>query len=138
MKGPAPMASHSCAHVLCPHPRNLTDDQLRAIFAAGGYVGVAFYPTFLHPSEKADVDTVIDHIAHMCSLGGEGHVGIGSDFDGIETCPQGLAHAGELPGLFGRMEERGFDEPLVRAIAGENFAAYLQRITAAATQGPFC
>lgn len=136
--GPPPMASHSCAFALCPHPRNLTDDQLRAIFAAGGYVGVAFYPVFLHPSGKADVDTVIDHIAHLCDLGGQKHVGLGSDFDGIECCPQGLAHAGEVPNLFRRMEERGFEESLVRAVAGENFAAYLEKVTAAAIRGPFC
>ncbi|NLV59371.1 MAG: membrane dipeptidase [Clostridiales bacterium] len=136
--GPPPMASHSCAHALCPHPRNLTDEQLRAVFSAGGYVGIAFYPPFLDPSGKATLDTVVDHMVHLCELGGQGHVGLGSDFDGIEIWPEGLAHAGELPNLFAQMRKRGFDEPLVRAIAGENFAAYLTRITAAATQGPFC
>ncbi|MEA5015780.1 MAG: membrane dipeptidase [Candidatus Limiplasma sp.] len=138
LEGPPPMASHSCAYALCPHPRNLTDDQLRALFAAGGYVGVAFYPPFLSPERQATVDTVIDHIAHLCGLGGQGHVGIGSDFDGIEIWPQGLAHAGELPGLFQRMRGRGFEEPLIQAVAGKNFAAYLERITCAATRGPFC
>lgn len=136
--GPPPMASHSCAYALCPHPRNLTDGQLRELFAAGGYVGVNFYPRFLHPSLEADLDTVIDHMTHMCALGGQACVGLGSDFDGIELWPRGLTHAGELPALLNRMRQRGFGEALVRAIAGENFANYLTRVTASATHGPFC
>ncbi len=135
--GPPPMASHSCAHALCPNPRNLTDNQLRSLFAAGGYVGVAFYPPFLDARGHATLDRVIDHMVHMCSLGGENAVGIGSDFDGIELCPEGLAHAGDIPALLARMRARGFGQPLVRAIAGENFAAYLQKVTAAAKEGPF-
>lgn len=66
-----PMASHSCARALCDHPRNLTDEQLRALFHSGGYVGVNFYPVFLKESGQATVDDLIDHIAYMCDLGGE-------------------------------------------------------------------
>lgn len=124
----APMASHSCAKALCGHPRNLTDSQLKALFQVGGYVGVNFYPPFLDESGQADIDRVIDHMAHMCDLGGEAYVGIGSDFDGIEIHPQGLAHAGEVHALFARMAERGFGEKLVKAIAGENFKNYLASV----------
>ena len=85
-----PLASHSCARALCDHPRNLSDHQLRCLFEAGGYVGVNFYPLFLSDDSRADLDRVVDHIAHMCDLGGEAHVGLGSDFDGIETHPEGL------------------------------------------------
>ncbi len=121
-----PMASHSCARALCDHPRNLTDTQLRALFRAGGYVGVNFYPVFLSPSGQAGIDTVIDHIAYMCDLGGERCVGLGSDFDGIERYPRGLRTAGDLPALFDRMRQRGFDQALIESIAGQNFARYLQ------------
>ena len=76
-----PLASHSCARALCDHPRNLSDHQLRCLFEAGGYVGVNFYPLFLSDDSRADLDRVVDHIAHMCDLGGEAHVGLGSDFD---------------------------------------------------------
>ena len=122
------MASHSCARRLCDHPRNLTDDQLRAMFQNGGYVGVNFYNTFLHPDSRADIDTVIDHMAHMCDLGGEDHVGFGSDFDGIELHPAGLAHAGDVPALIDRLQARGFGKTLTEKIAGLNFQAYMQRI----------
>lgn len=123
-----PMASHSCARALCDHPRNLNDDQLRALFQAGGYVGVNFYPAFLRPDGKASLDDVIDHVAYMCDLGGERCVGLGSDFDGIETYPEGLRSPEQLPALFSRMRERGFDETLIQNVAGENFARYLAQI----------
>lgn len=129
LDGPVPpMASHSCARALCNHPRNLTDPQLRALFQAGGYVGVNFYPRFLDDSGKADIDRVIDHIAHMCDRGGERCVGLGSDFDGIDEYPLGLRHAGDVPALLERMRARGFGEPLVRAVAGGNFARYLSAL----------
>lgn len=129
LDGPVPpMASHSCARALCNHPRNLTDPQLRALFQAGGYVGVNFYPRFLDDSGKADIDRVIDHIAHMCDRGGERCVGLGSDFDGIDEYPLGLRHAGDVPALLERMRARGFSEPLVRAVAGGNFARYLSAL----------
>lgn len=129
MDGPVPpMASHSCARALCDHPRNLTDRQLRKLFRAGGYVGVNFYARFLSDDGHADVDRVIDHMAHMCDLGGESFVGLGSDFDGIDAYPDGLRNAGDVPGLLDAMRQRGFGEALVEKIAGQNFKAYLERI----------
>ena len=122
------MASHSCARGLCDHFRNLSDRQLKQLFATGGYVGVNFYVPFLSASGKATLDTVIDHMAYMCDLGGENHVGLGSDFDGIDEYPEGLRNAGDIPALLERMRQRGFSEALVRKIAGENFAAYLNII----------
>lgn len=122
------MASHSCARTLCDHFRNLNDRQLRLLFSTGGYVGVNFFVPFLTDTGKADLDTVIDHIAYMCDLGGEEFIGFGSDFDGIDEYPEGLRNAGDIPALLNRMRNRGFSEALVRKIAGENFAAYLGRI----------
>lgn len=122
------MASHSCARGLCDHFRNLCDRQLRQLFATGGYVGVNFYVPFLSSSGKATLDTIIDHMAYMCDLGGENHVGLGSDFDGIDEYPVGLRNAGDIPVLLDRMRQRGFSEILVRKIAGENFAAYMDKI----------
>ena len=123
-----PMASHSCARALCNHSRNLTDDQLRQLFRAGGFVGVNFYNMFLSEDHVADVDRVIDHMAHMCDLGGENHIGFGSDFDGIDEWPTGLRNAGDLPNLLSGLRRRGFGEALLEKIAGLNFKAYMERI----------
>ncbi|MBE5802104.1 MAG: hypothetical protein E7319_07435 [Clostridiales bacterium] len=122
------MASHSCARGLCDHFRNLTDHQLRTLFASGGYVGVNFYVPFLTAKGTATLDTVIDHMAYMCDLGGENHVGLGSDFDGIDEYPTGLRNAGDIPALLDRMSQRGFSHALIEKIAGQNFAAYLGRL----------
>ncbi len=123
-----PMASHSCVRALCNHSRNLTDDQLKQLFQAGGFVGVNFYPGFLSENCKADVNRVIDHLAYMCDLGGENHIGFGSDFDGIEARPAGLHNAAEIPNLIAGLRRRGFGEALVEKIAGLNFKSYLERI----------
>jgi len=122
------IASHSCCRALCDHPRNLTDEQLKAIFAMGGYVGVNFYPVFLSADRKADIDTVVNHIDHMAQLGGAKHIGMGSDFDGIDSHPKGLEHAGCVRALFERMKERGCSDEAVTDFAGENFRRYLEKL----------
>ncbi len=126
--GVVPLASHSCCRALCGHCRNLTDDQLKALFQAGGYVGVNFYPYFLNDEGKADLDTVCDHVLYMLELGGENHVGFGSDFDGIECKPAGLDGPQSFPNLLDRLRGRGLDDGLIGKIAGGNLLAYYDRI----------
>lgn len=123
-----PLASHSCARALREHTRNLTDRQLKALFRAGGFVGVNFYPSFLTDQKICTLDTLIDHIDHMYQLGGEGKVGFGSDFDGIESKPQGLETPADYPRLIQRLQERGFSPKDVADIAGESFIRYYTRL----------
>ena len=126
--GVKPLASHSCCRALCGHCRNLTDDQLKALFQAGGYVGINFYPYFLADNGRADLDTVCDHALHMLELGGEGHIGFGSDFDGIERKPEGLSGPQDFPALFAALRRRGVTEAQIEAMAGKNLMAYYDRI----------
>ncbi len=126
--GVIPLASHSCCRKLCDHVRNLTDDQLKALFSAGGYVGVNFYPAFLRKDEKAGISDVCDHVMHMLEMGGEGKIGFGSDFDGIEMKPEGLMGPQDFPKLLDALRRRGLDEKMIRGIAGENLLQYYDRI----------
>lgn len=126
--GIVPLASHSCCGALCGHLRNLSDDQLRALFQAGGYVGVNFYPCFLSDDAKADLETVCDHVLHMMEMGGENQIGFGSDFDGIECKPAGLSGPQDFPALLDALRRRGLNEKLIRGIAGENLLRYYDRI----------
>ena len=126
--GIVPLASHSCCRALCGHSRNLTDDQLKALFQAGGYVGINFYPSFLSENGKADLDTVCDHALHMMALGGENHIGFGSDFDGIERKPEGLSGPQDFPALLNALRRRGVTESQIEAMAGKNLMAYYDRI----------
>lgn len=121
-----PMASHSNCRAIVDHPRNLTDAQLRALFQAGGYVGVNFWPSIL--GENASIDTVIDHIAHMYDLGGAGRVGFGSDFDGIQSKPEGLDNPADFPRLIDRLRQRGFSHGEAADVAGLGFVRYFERI----------
>ena len=122
------MASHSCCRALCDHPRNLTDEQLRLMIREGSYVGMNFYPWFLSNEGKADLQRVVEHIDHICQLGGEKIVGFGSDFDGIECVPEGLEHAGKMPALIAALQARGYDQATIEGIAGKNLLAYYSRI----------
>ena len=123
-----PMASHSCCRALCDHPRNLTDEQLKLMIREGSYVGMNFYPWFLSNEGKADLTRVVEHIDHICQLGGEKIVGFGSDFDGIECVPEGLEHAGKMPALIAALQARGYDHATIEGIAGKNLLAYYGRI----------
>ncbi len=123
-----PMASHSCAAKLCPHFRNLTDEQIRAMIKRGGWIGVNFYPTFLSSDGKATAETICNHIDHICQLGGEKHVGLGSDFDGIETTPDDVRSPAEVPHIFDELSRRGYSDEAIRGIAGENFLDYYRRL----------
>jgi membrane dipeptidase len=76
-------ASHSNSHSLCPHPRNLRDDQIRALIKQDSVMGITFVPEFLSGKKEASIEDVLRHLEHVCSIGGENHVGFGSDFDGI-------------------------------------------------------
>lgn len=126
--GVVPLASHSCCRALCDHVRNLTDDQLRALFDAGGYVGVNFYPYFLRRDGKAALSDVCDHVVHMLEMGGEHHIGFGSDFDGIEVKPKGLSGPQDFPALLDALRARGLDEGLIRGLCGENLLTYYRQM----------
>lgn len=126
--GLIPLASHSCCDAICPCPRNLTDDQLKSLFSVGGYVGVNFYPAFLSSTGKASLQDVVQHILHMIELGGEGMVGFGSDFDGIEVKPAGLDHPGDVPKLLSALKDAGLSDAVIEGIAGQNLLAYYRRI----------
>ena len=123
-----PMASHSCAKKLCPHFRNLSDEQIRAMAERGGWIGVNFYPAFLSPSGQASVATICDHIDHICQLGAQKHVGFGSDFDGIETTPVDCKSPADVPAILEELRRRGYSEEAISEIAGGNFLAYYRRL----------
>ena len=123
-----PMTSHSCAKKLCPHFRNLSDEQIRAMAERGGWIGVNFYPAFLSPSGQASVATICDHIDHICQLGAQKHVGFGSDFDGIETTPVDCKSPADVPAILEELRRRGYSEEAISDIAGGNFLAYYRRL----------
>ena len=125
--GALPVASHSCCRALCGHCRNLTDEQLKALFQVGGYVGVNFYPYFLNDNAECTLVTVAAHVIHMMEAGGEGKVGFGSDFDGIERKVPGLNNPLDVPELIETLKKRGLTQKEVEGVAGKNLLDYYDR-----------
>jgi membrane dipeptidase len=124
------VATHSNAHALSPHSRNLTDRQLAAIRESGGLVGVNFATSFLRADGRRDkatpIDLIIDHVAHMVEHVGEDGVGFGSDFDGAHIPPE-LGNVAGLQKLVATMRNRGFDEPLIEKLCLRNWLRVLRR-----------
>lgn len=119
------VASHSCAHALCPHPRNLTDDQLKALAHNHGLVGVNFYSRFLIEKGEVSIDHVVQHITHIAEVAGVGTIGLGSDFDGIDQAPRGLEDAAKYPNLAEALLQAGFHKDEIEQIFFKNFRRLL-------------
>ena len=158
------IVSHSCAWSLCPVPRNLKDEQIKAVGKNGGVIDVNFYSGFLDSNymkrkelflnaHKAERDSLqqlkwvyyeiedwlskkyaaeandlrpplsllIDHIDHIVQLTGADHVGLGSDFDGIESAPKELNDVSDMPLVTKALLERGYSKKDIKKILGGNF-----------------
>ena len=124
------VASHSNAHALRPHRRNLTDDQIRRIAARGGLVGIVLYGPFLGEGEVT-FDTVVRHIDHMTALVGSSHVGLGSDLDGgfrTDKAPQGLTSVADLVRVGERLRHQGYGDDDIEKILGGNWIRLLKQV----------
>jgi len=159
------IASHSSCRALTNHPRNMTDEMLRAVAKNGGVVMVNFFSGFvdedfrkafeaLRPEENKAIEAVnakykddvkartqawfevgrqfaarvprpplkslIDHIEHLARVAGVDHAGIGSDFDGIPSLPEGIDSAADLPKIATELRKRGFSQADVAKISSGN------------------
>ena len=81
---------------------------------------ITFVPSFLTSRDQATIADVADHIEHIVSIAGVDFVGIGSDFDGIESTPVGLEDVSTFPVLLAELSRRGWSEEDMRKVAGEN------------------
>ena len=112
--------SHSDVRALNDHDRNVPDDVLRLLPKNGGIVMVTFVPGFLKAGGKATLADAANHMDHVRKIAGPDHVGIGSDFDGIQTVPVGLEDVSKYPALTAELLRRGWSEIDVRKALGMN------------------
>jgi len=112
------VVSHSNAKNICPHSRNLTDEQFRALIQSGGVAGINLYTDFL--GKNADIDTVIAHIGHFLSLGGEKSIALGTDLDGCDKLPRGIHGIEDMEKIGERMLQKNYPESLIYDIFYHN------------------
>lgn len=123
--------SHACCAAICPHRRNLTDAQLRALGQSGGWLGITFAPGFLRSGQlegqpvRAGLADVVRHVKHAVNLAGEEAVGFGSDFDGVERLPQGIAGVQSWPEVAEALTAAGFSETMTERLLGGNLLRFL-------------
>jgi membrane dipeptidase len=139
------VCTHSNARAICDHPRNLTDEQIRAVASSGGVVGVNAYPAFVKSGEaRPSVGDLLDHIEHISALVGAEHVGLGLDLFEATTeeyermitlgiwqreqyppppylYPSGIAGASEIPNIAAGLRTRGFSREAIQLVMGGSF-----------------
>ncbi|MGH2553530.1 MAG: dipeptidase [Chitinophagaceae bacterium] len=158
------LVSHSCVYTLCPHRRNLKDDQIKAVAKNGGVIHLNFYSGFLDPQfearsdaftakHKTEMDSLkklnpepyftqfflfekypdevkslrpslsllLDHLDYIVKMVGVDYVGLGSDFDGVNSLPAGLDGVEDFPKITAELVKRGYSKKDIRKILGGNF-----------------
>ena len=168
------IASHSGARALTTHPRNLTDEMLKAVAKNGGVVMVNFYSAFVddhfrqayaaqEPQRNAAIkaykdkmeaegkpvsyaagagiwkewaariprppfSALVDQIEHVAKVAGVDHVGLGADWDGIDSLPQGVDSVADLPKITQALLDRGYNAEQIRKILGENLLRVFRQV----------
>ena len=121
------VCSHSNCRALCDVPRNLTDDQLRAIARKGGVVHITLYHGFLRTAGEASILDAIAHLEHAISIMGTDHVGIGTDFDG-DGGVSGMADSSEMINFTRMLLRRRYSPEDIALIWGGNWLRVMDTV----------
>jgi membrane dipeptidase len=115
------VVSHTGVAAVRPSWRNVDDDQIRAVAARGGVIGVMYHRGFLgRPAWRVGAEAVVRHLEHAIRVGGEEVAALGSDWDGLIVTPRDMPTVLELPVLVQRMLDRGFPEERIARVLGGN------------------
>ncbi len=163
------LVSHSCVYKLCPHRRNLKDEQIKAVAKNGGVIHLNFYSGFLdstfetrsdafiekhkiemdslkkinpepyfmqfylfdkYPDEvkglRPPLSLLLDHLDYIVKLVGVDYAGLGSDFDGVNSLPEGLEGVEDFPKITEELVKRGYSKKDIRKILGGNLLRVLK------------
>jgi membrane dipeptidase len=121
------IVSHSNCFSLCPHPRNLTDEQIKIVRDFDGIIGINFYSPFVKDKGKANLNDVARHIAYIAELIGVQYISFGSDFDGADEFPEGLRDVEDLPNIVNELGKYGFSEKEIMDICYFNLVRFTER-----------
>jgi microsomal dipeptidase-like Zn-dependent dipeptidase len=121
------VCSHSSCRALCDVPRNLTDDQMRALAQCGGVMQVTLYPGFLRKEGGATIRDAMEHLNHAVKVMGVDHVGLGTDFDG-DGGVRGLADSSELLNFTLELLRNKYSERDIQKIWGGNWLRVMAQV----------
>uniref|UniRef100_A0A7C5V161 Peptidase M19 n=1 Tax=Caldicellulosiruptor owensensis TaxID=55205 RepID=A0A7C5V161_9FIRM len=121
------IVSHSNCFSLCPHPRNLTDEQIKIVRDFNGIIGINFYSPFVKDKGKANLNDVLRHIAYIAELIGTQYISFGSDFDGADEFPEGLRDVEDLPNIKVELGKLGFSEKEIENICYLNLVRFTEK-----------
>ncbi len=123
------VVTHTGVCGVFPHWRNLDDQQLRAVAASGGTVGIMYHSEYLgDPLFRGRFETIARHIEHVIDIAGEDHVSLGSDWDGSIVTPRDMQTCLELPRLTQAMLDRKWSEARIRKVLGLNFLRVVESV----------
>ena len=124
------VASHSNCRAIAAHPRNLTDDMIRALAEKGGVMGLNFYGPFLNEdvgNKESRIRHMLQHLKHMIKVGGSDVAAIGTDFDGMDGQFE-IMDCSKMQLLFEAMEREGFRSEQIEKIAYRNVERVLRDV----------
>lgn len=122
------LVTHTGVESVTPHWRNIDDDQIRAVAASGGVVGIMFHKSFVKRPGVRDCSVIVDHMEHVIDVVGEDYVAIGSDYDGAITPPRDIRSGDSYPRLIQIMLERGWSGGRIEKVLGGNFLRALAEL----------
>lgn len=115
------IATHSNCRSICNHPRNLTDEMIKALDERGGVMGINFCTDFINEhAELTYIEDIIKHIDHIKKVASINCIAIGTDFDGIERTTE-IDHAGEMEKLIVALINHGYTDKEISLITYQNF-----------------
>lgn len=121
------VVSHAATEARGRHPRNLSDDQIRAVAETGGIVGIAFYPAYLDPGrDRCGREAIVDHLLRILDVAGPEHAALGSDLDGVPRLPDGFRGAQDFGLVAADLEARGVSGGELAGILGGNWLRMLE------------
>lgn len=121
------LVSHAATETRGAHARNVSDEQIRAVAATGGIVGIAFYPAYLDPERgRCGRDAIVEHLLRVLEVAGPDTAALGSDLDGVPRLPDGFRGAQDFGLVAADLEARGVRGAELAKVLGGNWLRMLE------------